>query len=204
MLFLLAAASCTSDEKMIIPDVYVTFSPVMTTSTRITPRGGTPFSVWAHSLPEKQKWHTATSVPVALLENEPIGYSDGAWQPVPHCYWPSGRQLTVHALLPQSEKNGFGIGCGLTITGFDIYSDPVPYFTGTVADCDRRTNAGCIPLLFTPALSKVDIEAHTTVPSDSVIRIKSIAMGNIAYKGDFTSRRPLIGSAAARQLSCSL
>lgn len=180
------STSCTNEEEQFAPDVYVTFKPANAIHTR-TDGYTTPFSVWVHSLPEGEKWQNTLTHPATLLENTTITYDNGTWQPAPHLYWPKDRALTIHAITPPSDKNSFSTDKGVTIEGFDVRNGIYPSITGTIADCNRRNNSGCIPLLFKSTLSKIEIEARSIAPSDTIIRLKSLLIDNIACKGDFQS-----------------
>ena len=188
LLFLVA---CTKEQSVHIPVFDISFSPAIISSTRAADAGypiGEPFEVWAYSLPKGKKWSSCYSDATQLAAKHKVIYNGEEWLPTPSLRWPANYDITFFASSPQSVDFGFTKERGVTIENFDATSALLPLFTEPVADCDAYKTQGYIALPFKHALSKVEFEVRSVIVSDSIIKLKSLCLDNITYKGNFSSQ----------------
>ena len=189
LLFTLVA--CTKDEKEYIPDVYLSFDPIVVANTRLADAGAypqdQPFSVWAYSLPDGKSWKEDMDQLSPVMENVTISYANGEWLPQSSYSWPQKCGLTFYACSPQNINAAFTFEEGITLKNFDTNSAIVPMFTYPVQSGDRLLSSGCIALPFVRTLTKLEFAIRTIVTSDSVMILKKLYLDDIAYKGDFQS-----------------
>lgn len=181
---------CTEEESVRMPIVDISFSPAIISNTRATQ--GTyptdaPFEVWAYYLPKSKRWSDNCSEAQQLTAGHKVEYNGSEWLPTPALAWPSDNNVTFIASAPLNIDTDFSIEDGIIIKDFDVMSGVLPLFTEPVADCDAYNTNGYIALPFIHALSKVEFEVRSVILSDSVIKLKSLYMDNIMYKGNFNS-----------------
>lgn len=190
MLLLASAASCTDEKSEYLPQLYVSFTPAVTASTRAHsgeyPQD-VPFGVWIYSLGENKSWEKNRQEATLLADNSIVTYNGGRWTNTPPVEWQGKQRLTVFAHSPYDDNVRYSNSKGVTIEDFDVTRGVYPLFTNSVVDCSGKRNGGCIALPFVPTLAKVEFRVRSMAQADSTLRVRSLTMENVHYKGSFQS-----------------
>jgi hypothetical protein len=186
----LFSLGCTGEECKHVPAVDVSFNPAIITHTRSvqgTYPQTAPFEVWAYYLPKGKKWSSHADEALQLTTKHRVEYMGSEWLPIPALKWPGNHNVTFMASSPQGIEASFSQEKGISIRQFDASSGIMPLFTESIADCEMYNTQGCIALPFMHSLSKVEFEVRSVSITDSVIKLKSLYIDNLMYKGDFHS-----------------
>ena len=188
---LVAVVSCKEETAEYLPSFNVSFSPAVTANTRAQageyPQD-VPFGVWIYSLPEKQTWKKNSAQAKLLLDNSIVTYNNGEWTNTPILEWPKKQNLTVFAYSPLDVNATYSQQKGLEIKDLDVTAGVYPLFTNPIADCVAKYSGGCIALPFVPSLAKVEFRVRSMAQMDSVLRLRSLKIDKIHYKGSFQSQ----------------
>lgn len=190
MLIFLSVISCTEENSEYFPQLYVSYTPAVTASTR-APAGeypqDTPFGVWIYSLHEKKTWESNKHEATLLASNSIVRYTDGGWTNTPPIEWLGNQHLTVFAYSPYEIDADYSSNKGITIENFDITEGIHPLFANSAVDCTSERNGGCIAIPFIPTLAKVEFRVRSMAQADSILCLRSLTMDDMYYKGRFQS-----------------
>lgn len=183
-------AACTDDERDYTPDVSVTFNPAVVANSRAA--GGVypqdvPFGVWAYAIAGDGEWTGDVSQARLVMDDSKVECNAGVWSPVVPYVWEHGTNLAFFAYSPYECNATFTEDGGITFPDFDATGDTDLMFTYPVTAAHGLAGAGCVSLPFVHALAKVEFNVRAVAHSDSVIVLKSLSVGDVAYKGTFTS-----------------
>lgn len=187
---MLFSLGCTEEEGIGMTAIDISFSPAIITNTRVSE--GTypqdmPFDVWAFYLPKGKKWSDHHKDAQSFTDKHQVQNDNKEWLPIPALKWPGNSNVTFMALSPQNLDAYYSNEKGIVIPHFDASSGVLPLYTAPVIDCNVYNTHGCVALPFVHALSKIELEARSVAFTDSVIKLKSLFVEEIKYKGDFHS-----------------
>lgn len=186
LLFLLV--SCTNDDKDFVGNVSVTFNPAVQAKTRVSGIYPTdvPFGVWACEL-RNGSWEDNRANSVIFMDDVQTSYDGNTWQPLSPYYWKGNAKFTFMGYSPYGCGAVFSSENGITFENYDVTSGVELLFTAPVADFNYRTAGSCVPLTFIHALAEVEFCVRSMAAEDSIIRVKSLVVDGVAYKGNFRS-----------------
>ena len=185
--------SCYNDDPdNFDPDMAIRFSPAVTTSAGTKASAyptAQPFKVWAFSLENNKSWNENAGTSLDWITNDDAEYAEGVWRPASRKLWDSkDRALTFFAYAPSRLGMNFDKSSGLSLSQFNTLTDHTDIlYTEAIADVAKIASGGEVAIPFKHALSKVSFRMVSKGNTYVGMHIKSVSLGNVAYKGNFQS-----------------
>lgn len=178
------------------PDMVISFRPAVGMVTKTDglsfPETST-FGVWAFALEKGLTWSKDAASAKPWISGSTVAFSNGVWKTTDARMWnEKSGSMTFLAYAPTDLKMKYDNAKGLCYEGHDILKDSTDIlFTDPVTDVNKIDVAGEVAVPFRHALSKVEVRIFAIDTQEAELHIKSIKMGNVAYKGDFSSVPPV-------------